>query len=121
MQLLVWAWLQTACEIFIHVLYIEEELKEKVAILTHDRKFWGYEPSLNKIRSKGFVEIEWTAGLGIGYLILLIGAAWLLWTATRPLRWTDSFWIALILYLSVMVGGKLHQMLGLQRRMKRIK
>jgi len=121
LQLLAWAWLQTACEIFIHVLYVEEELKKKVASLTHSHEFWGYEPSLNKIRGKGFVKLEWTAGLAIGYVILLIGGAWLLWTFTRPWRWTDLFWVALIVYLSVMVGCKLHQMEGLQRRMKQIK
>jgi hypothetical protein len=121
LQLLVWAWLQTACEIFIHVLYIEEELKAKVASLAHNHNFWGYEPYLNKIRGKGFVKIEWTAGLAMGYVILLVGAAWLVWNATRPWGLIDSFWVALIVYLSAMVGFKLHQMEGLQRRMKQIK
>jgi hypothetical protein len=121
LQLMAWAWLQTSCEIFMHVLYTEERLKPRIQRLVLNEPFWRYEPFLTEIRSKGFVWFEWRFGLAVPYLAALGVMVWLVAAkVAHPWQASDWLWAAIIVYVSCMAILKFIQASGLQKRMDKL-
>jgi hypothetical protein len=109
-------------EIHNTAVYLEGALKPKINSLVTGSSFWGWEPYLANLRSKGFNRFEWKLGLLVFLIVVIPTLVWLVWKVTPHFRDWRSYagWLAANLYVTVMIALRVRESSKLQGKLGQI-
>jgi len=120
--LLVWAWTYTVWEIFNTAVYLEGDLRQRIARLVRDDAFWGWESYLAAQRAKGYDRYEWTYGLFVLLIVAIFVFGRGISTVTTVFAgWrSNAGWLAVSPYVIAMIAGRIWKTFRLQGRLKEL-
>jgi hypothetical protein len=121
-QLLAWAWVYSASEIHNTAVYLEGRLRPRISELVNGSSFWGWEPYLAGLRTKGFNRYEWTLGILVLFLGAIPTSIWLVCKETPNLRDWRSYagWLVANLYVTSMIVLRVRELSKLQDELIKI-
>jgi hypothetical protein len=122
LQILIWASLETGCEQYSNIIYMERDLRIRIEHLVGHRTFWGYEQYMSSSRTRGQDRWEWKWGIAIlvGFYLACIFCAAIFYGSGYPWWPRQCIWALLNVLSAIVVTRKAIRMRALMVEMARI-